>query len=403
MVRFTNQVLFASVPSVPMMRDRFRVTAAALALVSAACGGGDTTDGPEPPAADPVVAAASTPAADATAGDGGVADQPASDESDESGSSAEAPGFDVVTVEPEPVEPVVFPLTINDAAGREFTFDEPAKLGCVWVGCTEIHASLGVAPKAAPVPAGIDDDSVFYFPVGQPDFVPTVLNDFEAWAGADIDTIILRGLPGANDGVVEQFVDIFYLYMEGVTDENVTGVDVYRENLRLVGQIIGEPEAAAEATARLDTAISTLAAFSTPELAERSFAYVFNEDAYRVMTSEAPFCAAIAEAGLGTCIERSEGELNAEELLRLDPDVIAYQQGLNDVATRDDPTWGRLSAVQDGTAYDSDDGAYRCCVSRSLIWALQDFAASAIPDSPIPPPGPLATFDPTTSPLVIGD
>ncbi|MEM7324371.1 MAG: ABC transporter substrate-binding protein [Actinomycetota bacterium] len=304
----------------------------------------------------------------------------------------------------EAVEPVVFPLTITDAVGRELTLDEPAKIGCFWSGCTEIHASLGIPPGAATVPAGTPEDGVFYFPVGPPDFTVAAFNDLEAWAGADINFVINRGPQGPNDAAVEQFVDIFYLHAPGLTDTSLTGYEAHIANIRMVGQLLAAPEEAEVAVARLETAIRTLAEFSTPELAARSFAYLFNGEEYRVMTDDTPFCAAIAEAAVATCLPLSEGELNGEAFLELDPDVIAVQAGFNDVGytteTRDDPVWGRLSAVQNGSAYDSDDRLYWCCGSRSLIWALQDFAAYAIPGSGIPAPGPIGTFDPETSPLV---
>ena len=38
----------------------------------------------------------------------------------------------------------LFPLTITDATGQEFTFDAPPKIGCYWYGCFEALADLGV-------------------------------------------------------------------------------------------------------------------------------------------------------------------------------------------------------------------------------------------------------------------
>ncbi|MEM8709091.1 MAG: hypothetical protein AAGE98_21700, partial [Actinomycetota bacterium] len=122
---------------------------AALVLI-AACGGGDDAAPVEP---DPPVAAES---------DTSASTSPTS-------TTTSAPVDErVESTEPaEPaVEPVTFPLTITDAAGRELTLDGPANIGCIWRGCIEILASLGVAPGASEIPAEAADDSVFYFPVG---------------------------------------------------------------------------------------------------------------------------------------------------------------------------------------------------------------------------------------------
>ncbi|MEM9200266.1 MAG: ABC transporter substrate-binding protein [Actinomycetota bacterium] len=369
----------------------------ATALLATACGGDGSAD-------DAVTADASSSSAAATSASSSPSATPETEADADavSDDAADEPGELSVPA----VEPVEFPLTINDAIGREVTLDGPARIGCYWTGCTEILASLGIVPAAAAIPGGTTEDDVFYYPVGPPEFVITNINDFEAWSGADINFVINRGPEGAQDAIIDNFVGRFYLHAPGLTDTNLTGYDAHSANIRLVGQILGMPEEAEAAVARMETAIATLAALSTPDLAERSFAYLFNGEGYRVMTDETPFCAAIADAGVGTCLPLSEGELNAEAFLELDPDVIAVQAGFNDVGytteTRDDPVWERLSAVQNGTAYDSDDRLYWCCGPRSLIWALQDFAAYAIPDSGIPAPGPLGEFDPTTSPLVTG-
>ncbi|MEM7141686.1 MAG: ABC transporter substrate-binding protein [Actinomycetota bacterium] len=396
-----------------MRIGRVLAVVAIAALVAAACG--DAEDDADASAsqgesgssgADTATEPADTATEPADTPDAGGSDDGGSDDGASSSDSEPADG-----VEPAPaglvvpeVDPVEFPLTITDAIGRELTLDEPARIGCYWTGCTEIFASLGVPPDAATVPGGTPEDGAFYFPVGPPDFVPSAFNDLEAWAGADINFVVGRGPQGPNDAVIEEFVDIFYLHAPGLTDTNLIGYDAHSENIRMLGQLLGMAQEAEVAVARMEAAIATLAEFSTPELADRSFAYLFNEEGYRVMTDDTPFCAAIAEAGVGTCLPLRDGELNAEAFLELDPDVIAVQAGFNAVGytteTRDDPVWSRLTAVQNGTAYDSDDRLYWCCGSRSLIWALQDFAAYAIPDSGIPAPGPLGVFDPTTSPLV---
>lgn len=372
-----------------MVLSRVRVAVVALSLFGAAACGSDSADTSEP---DSSTVSTSAPVPEAE-------DDPVDDAAEPVTGSASVPADGDDAVE---VEPVTFPLTITDAAGRDLTLDEPAKVGCLWRGCIEILASLGIAPAASEIPAGTDEASAFYFPVGPPEFVVTVLTDLEAWAGADVDVVVLRGLPGPSAAVYEDLVDIFYLYHEGFTDPSVAGFDIHDANTRMLAQLLGIPAAAEEALGLRDAAVARLADFSTPELADRSFAYLFNQDGYRALTDNAPFCFAIADAGLGTCLSLTEGEVGAERILAIDPDLIALQSGATTVDSRDDPTWERLTAVQSGTVYDAGDGLYRCCVTRSLIWALQDFAANAIPESGIPAPGPMLDFDPTTSPLVTG-
>ncbi|MEM9467937.1 MAG: ABC transporter substrate-binding protein [Actinomycetota bacterium] len=392
-----------------MHHHRLVAVLAALVLVAASCGGSDDASldsaSASTAASDEAEETPST-TADEQSSEGGNAGTETDADAEDDGEAEDDPADPDEPEATATVEPVEFPLTVTDAVGREVTVDRPARIGCYWTGCTEILASLGVVPAAAAIPGGTTETDVFYYPVGPPEFVVTNINDFEAWAGADISFIINRGPEGAQDAIIDDFVDRFYLHAPGLTDTDLTGYDAHIANIRLVGQVTGLPEEAEAAVARLESAIAALGELSTPELADRSFAYLFNGEGYRVMTDETPFCAAIAEAAVATCLPLSEGELNAEAFLQLDPDVIAVQAGFNDVGytteTRDDPTWDRLSAVQNGTAYDSDDRLYWCCGPRSLIWALQDFAAYAIPDSGVPAPGPLAVFDPATSPLVTG-
>ncbi|MEM1332269.1 MAG: ABC transporter substrate-binding protein [Actinomycetota bacterium] len=301
-----------------------------------------------------------------------------------------------------------FPVTVTDALGTDFTFDEPPRLGCVSFRCREILAGFGVAPAASSY-----RESEFFFPVGPPDFEVVNVNDIEAWAGADVDVAVFGGVPEPpiTYQAIDRVVPILYLQTPGLTNDGIGGIEAIVGNTRLLGQITGEVDAAERDIARLEAAIATASPFSTPELSERTFVMLTNAAGYiaefirRPDEPENAFCAALDATGLGECVEfPTQGrELSAEAFLDLDPDVIVMADGQLSVDTRDDPTWQRLRAVVTGSVYDSARSSYRNVGVRSLIWALQEYVSATVPDSGVPAPGPLDDFDPTSSPLVTGD
>ncbi|MEM7141687.1 MAG: ABC transporter substrate-binding protein [Actinomycetota bacterium] len=364
----------------------------AFALLAVACGDdGDSSD------AAPVTTAPSTstsaPAAESDGGDAPDAED------------AEDPDEPAPPVEPDipEVPEVVFPLTFTDALGYEHTLDEPAQLGCVSIVCTEIMAGLGVAPRASTY-----NEEPFFFPVGPPEFVVTNLNDLEAWSGAEIDFAVMGGPENATHDVAREIVTVLFVHTPGRTAPDLTGFEAVIENTRLIGQIVDRAAEAEVLVRNLETAIETARGFSTPELADRSFVNLFNGPSYTMEIGNADevgswaFCSVILAAELGYCaeVDITAQEINAEAFLELDPDIVAMQAGSLTVETRDDPVWGRISAVENGLAYDSAETGYRFGGVRSLIWSLQEYVHFTVPDSGIPHPGLLADFVPEDSPLV---
>ncbi|MEM9519516.1 MAG: ABC transporter substrate-binding protein [Actinomycetota bacterium] len=346
-----------------------------------------------------VIAACGTSSPDSTGPDSTSPDSTSLD-STTSTTTTEAPA--------PTVPPVEFPLTITDALGREHTIDGPARLGCVTSRCREILGGFGVAPAASPY-----EPSDFYFPVGPPEYEVSDVADLEAWSGANIDFAVFGGVPAppASYALVEQFVTIFYVHTPGQTNtDGMDGIEAAIWNTRALGQLLDMNVEAEAEIARLEQAIATASTFSTPERATRSFVSLANDPGYRedgtTSTSEpGSFCTLLIEVGLGECIElpTEDREMSAEAFLALDPDLIVMHDGVDSVATRSDPTWQRLSAVQNGTAFDGQGNGYRTIGVRSMIWTLQEFIHLTVPDSGIDHPGPLDRFDPTTSPLVLKD
>ncbi|MEM7142487.1 MAG: ABC transporter substrate-binding protein [Actinomycetota bacterium] len=362
----------------------YLVVAMVLALFASAC----ADDGSDDQAVD---ASATAPPA-ATDPGTSTTDVPADDEPD--GDDPD-PG----ATEESPADPV-FPRTVVDALGNEFTLDEPAKIACAWTGCDELHASLGSVIAAGSLLPGYEDSPMFY-PVGPPAFIPSNAFDLEAWAAADVDFALSRVPVTPLLTTVADVVNVFYLHHPSYGESTTNGYQAYLDNLRLVGQLLGREAAADTVIADLEEMLVTLRELSTPELAGRSIAILFPGAGYQVIGDENPFCDVVSFTGLGTCLDHPTSELSAEAFLAEDPDWIIYQGGAQGTtAGRDDPTWTRLTAVAEGRVLDSAFGQYYCCGTRTLRYALQEFVAVTIPDSGIADPGDPTTYDPDTSPLL---
>jgi len=299
----------------------------------------------------------------------------------------------------------LFPLTITDATGQAFTFDAPPKIGCYWYGCYEALADLGVPVYAGSL-APEEVESVFYSPAGPPVHLITDDSNPESWAAAEIDLFITRVPDSADLDAMRQAAPIFFLHHPSYGPSDQQGYAAYYQNLRLLGALTGQPEAAEAAIARFETVLANLKALSTPETAALSVAVLFGGDSYSGLTRENPFCTVIATVGLGQCPgpeepEESWPEVNAEQFLAIDPDWIVYEGFGASYTERTDPVWGQLTAVKEGHVYDAAPGGRSyCCSTRGLIHALQDYVSHILPEAGIPTPGAHLTFDPLQSPLV---
>lgn len=303
--------------------------------------------------------------------------------------------------QPSEVEAALFPLTITDAAGQAFTFDAPPKIGCYWYGCIEAFADLGV-PFYAGTLGPEELASVFYAPAGPPTHLMADDSNPENWAAAEVDLFVTRVPDSADLDAMRQAAPIFFLHHPSYGPSDQQGYAAYYQNLRLLGALVGQPEAAEAAITRFETVLANLKALSTPKTEALTLAVLFSGEGYPVMTPDNPFCDVVTAAGLGHCV--GEGaptlEVNAESFLALDPDWIIYAGFGQSYQERSDPVWGQLTAVKEGRVYDAAGSRYYCCSTRGLINALQDYVSHLLPDAGIPNPGSELDFDPLQSPLV---
>lgn len=375
-------------------------------VVLAACGGSSTSDD-QATDAGPSTSAEAPPTTDAAETDSTAVEssETATREVESSSNDAEPADTmaDDVGQEPEAVPPVEFPLTISDALGNEFTFDEPVTFGCVFRTCTELHADLGVPEAAGSVlyAAGGNTESSIFYPAGPPSYIVADYRNPEDWAGSDVDAVVSR-VP--QNPLIENTAGDLALtyYVHSPTDEvsSLAGLDAYLDNLWRFGQMLDRPQAAANKIGDYEAMIANLSALSTPELAARTVSVLVSGEEYFLMSERSPFCDVIQTTGLGNCVSIGDNsEVNAEAYLALDPDWIVYYPGVTTAAERTDAVWPELSAVQNGQAYDSVNGDYHCCSARTLVVALQEFVHFSVPGADMPAPTEFSEFDPSTSPL----
>ena len=337
-----------------------------------------------------------------------AAPPPTSTSSSAATTAPAAPATDVPTAAAESATPAEetaasiegFPITLTDATGQSFTFDRPQKLGCYWYGCIEAFADLGI-PVYAVALSPDEITSKFYSPAGAPTHLLTDDSNPEQWAAAEIDLFLTRVPPSDGMEPFKAVAPIFYLHHPSYGESPVKGYQAYIEDLKLIGQLTGQNEAAQAAIARFTNTLANLKTLSTPETAAQTVG-IISSDSYNAVGPENPFCVALAEVRLGKCIGSGAKsvEYNAEAFLEINPDWIVHQKFDTGYADRKDPVWAQLKAVKAGHVYDAGT-RYYCCSTRGLILSLQEFASHALPDAGIPAPGPQLDFDPTQSPLVV--
>ncbi|MEM9562707.1 MAG: ABC transporter substrate-binding protein [Actinomycetota bacterium] len=382
-------------PRMPSL-SRLLAMLLALALVAAACGSDDES-------ADSDTAASGSETAEEDASASASASETAEDAS-ASASASETAGDDTSAGESAGELATVYPLTISDAYGTEFTFEEPPRIGCGWYGCVEAGAELGV-PFAASIISEEEAASAFYSRAAPEVFISDFLNP-EEWAAADVDVVFVSpaniGQPDFEP--VSQVVPVFALHYDNFVSEQWPGVlggyEAYQENIRLIGTIMDRQAEAEEALARFDAAVENLAQYATPETAEETIG-IIGLLGYASLASGSALCQVLNEAGHGTCVGTGVAEmLNAEAFLALNPDFVI---DTGDPAERDtDPIWPQLAAVQNDNFINFETNRFYCCSTLGLILASQEYVHKRFPDAGMPNPGPNADFDPRTSPLVTG-
>lgn len=381
--------------------------AAACALLALACSSAED---------DPVETAlpdtdSNSASAPASASASSTSPEPAEESPEESASAGgPEPVEESADVEAVP-ETSAFPLTVVDAAGNEFTFDEPPGISCTWFGCVEAAAALGIDLKASM--ASPEEHATAFLGSEVEHFIDDSLNP-EEWAAAEVELIFNR----ADAQSIPQFdavrdaIDTFYLHStapgQAPTEGSLGGEEAYLENLRLLAAIAGDPAAADRAIADYEAMVETLTRLSTPETADQTIGILLGIDGYGALGPDGAFCELLSKTGHGTCVGEGFGALlNAEAFLALDPDLIlaARWAGTTTVADRaaNDPVWNLLSAVQNDRVYETDGWRFFCCSTSAQILMAQEYVGLVLPEAGIPrPPVEENDFDPSASPLVIG-
>lgn len=310
-----------------------------------------------------------------------------------------------------------FPLTITDALGNEFTFEEPPAIGCYHWSCHETMGDLGLVPAAVAWANAVNDGRPFWiaFNAGTPDvFIQDAFSP-EEWAAAGVDVIVtaaftvdeIAGL-AANSPA-----PIFYLEMSGYGD-SARGTEAYVNNLRLLGQLTGEMDAAESAIARWRNVETNLAYLAEEGDADQTILGILNWDsAFSAMGNDNPFCVLIDDLEIGECMDVDgllEVTVNDEEVLAQDPDWIIIQDAANIAGQgaapdytildrTDNPFWNQLTAVQDGNVYYGGE-RYYCCSTRGMTHAMNEYAHYIL-DRRIPHPGNFADFNYEYNALVL--
>lgn len=298
-----------------------------------------------------------------------------------------------------------YPIEVTDAEGIVHRFEAQPKILCMWAGCPEILAELGLTPHAA---AGTreanEEGAIFNYPPGQlPETYIEDTQNVELIEQAGVDLVVKRVPASPEDDALTQVVPVFYLHHPDYGESAVGGWEAYRENVRLIAAVMGQPEEAAQGVLdRFDAVLEKLKAGAPADAAERTLMVMFNSEGYNIIGPDSPFCDLIQTNDLGQCVgEGTGGELSAEAVLALDPDWIAVQVSAADETweTRSDPTWERLTAVQEGHVYNAGN-RYYCCGLRGLTHSLQSYAHYVL-EMDVPDPGwNWRDWDITTSPLV---
>ena len=318
------------------------------------------------------------------------------------------------TVAPSPSAAVSYPLELTDAAGEVHRFEEPpARIGCWWLGCSEVLADLGVRPHAA----GAEISGPLFFPDGTgPVVTISDGNSVEEWAAAEPDVLVgdAWGVGGDNAEAFAQVAPVFHLhtpFYDGHETETLRGIDAYAENLRIMGKLTLRTAEAEAAIARFEALLADLKEVAPAGAGDTVIALLWasNEGQYFLLEAESPFCDAIEGASLGLCIDE-QGEINAEAFLGIDPDWIAYIAFGEDSWQKrpPDPVWQQLSAVEAGQVYDSNgrgNGSTRifCCSLRGLEHALLEYAHEVWGEAAgVPDPGPAYDYDPRDSAVLTG-
>jgi cobalamin transport system substrate-binding protein len=255
---------------------------------------------------------------------------------------------------PSPTPMPAFPVTLTDDEGTKVTIpSEPLKIVSLTPSATEILFAIGAGDR---VVAKVED--IAKFPP-EADDVPVVAT----FAGVDVEEIVslepdlvISGGAGFSQGpAVEQLrratIPVIVNYP--------TTVGAGLAGIRLIGQAVGEADAATELAdsmqARID-ALSGIAAKATTK--PRLFYEIDVTGGIFTPPAESIFGEMFRLAGAEPISGNASYSISLEDLVAADPEVILLGDTANGVtadAVAKRPGWTGMAAVKAGRIYPIDD------------------------------------------------
>jgi len=265
-----------------------------------------------------------------------------------------------------------FPVTVTDDVGREVTIAaRPARIVSLAPANTEIVAELGALDRLVGVTTYCDYPAEVADIEKVGDFIGPNL---EAIAALDPDVVLL------TTGVQAEVVGQLEALGASVVVIDPQDIDGVRRAIEMVGDVIGEPEAAADTVASIELQVEDIG-----ERVEGAPVRCFLEIA------QDPLFTVGAGTLLNDLIEHAGGEnvvteqgyvaYSVEQLVQADPDVYLATLGSMsdpaDLAGR--PGYAALTAVKEGRVYVLEDNL----VSRPgprVVEGIRQIAAALHPD-----------------------
>jgi iron complex transport system substrate-binding protein len=297
-----------------------------------------------------------------------------------------------------PVPTASFPLTLTDDEGGTLTLPAaPVLIVSLSPAHTEIAFALGAGDK---VVATTDFD----------DYPPEVksLPHVATYEGVDVEKVVgLRPdlvLAGGNgftkpDAVTK--LRSLHIAVLVTYAKDVAGV---LQDIRLIGQAIGEPAKAADLAASMRAGIDQIAAATATLPHPRTF---YELDATKEIYGPAPnsFVAEMVSLAGGEPITTGNPavfSIPLEKLVAADPQVIVLGDanfGTTPAVVKARPGWGGMTAVKAGAIMPVDDTTITRPGPR-LVEGLRVLALAIHPDLVLPGASPSPGSDATASPAV---
>lgn len=258
------------------------------------------------------------------------------------------------TAAPTPTPGPTFPVTVTDDEGTSVTIPaKPQKIVSLTPATTEILFAIGAGDR---VVAKVED--VAKYPP-EADDLPIVATfngvDVEQIVSLEADLVISAGKGLTQGAAVEQLrranIPVVVSYPTTI-DRGIAGV-------RLIGQAIGEDEAANELADSMRSSIDALAAIATKATEKpRLFYEIDVTGGIFTPPAESIYGEMFELAGATPISGNASYSISLEDLVAADPQVIllgdaAY--GVTAAAVARRPGWAGMTAVKENRIYPIDD------------------------------------------------